>query len=215
MKRCILALLALHLFSLPACAEEMAVELRFESRPAEQQNQALAATVKSFRPVRIQAFSDTRSNGETFLGELKVNGQPRKVQSKTAVSVYAADAFRKIYEDWGGATSQDAPLVLKGEITQFSLEETDGYQARVGFHFLLKDEEGKVLWDGHSSGVVKGAGRALTAEILSSLFNSLLRETYTELLEDEKLVGVWSGKVQNTYVIKDSTPSSSPTGRES
>ncbi|HZV80613.1 MAG TPA: hypothetical protein VFF53_00440 [Geobacteraceae bacterium] len=215
MKRCILAAFALVLFSSPVFAEEMAVELRFESKPAVQQNQAFAATIKSFRPVRIQAFSDTRSDGETFLGELKVNGQPRKVQSRTAVSVYATDAFRKIYDDWGGAVSLDAPLVLKGEITQFSLEESDGYLARVGFHFLLKDDEGKVLWDGHSSGVVKGTGRTLTAETLSSLFNSLLRETYTELLEDERLVGVWSGKVQNTYTIRDSSPSSPAAGKES
>lgn len=215
MKRFIILVAALHLFSLPVLAEEMAVELRFETKPAGQQNQALATTVKSLRPVRIQAFSDTRSNGETFLGELKVNGQPRKVQSTTAVSVYAADAFRKVYDNWGGAMSQDAPLVLKGEITQFSLEEADGYQARVGFHFLLKDNEEKVLWDGHSSGMVKGTGRALTAEILTALFNSLLRETYTELLEDEKLVGVWSGKVKNTYIIKDTCPDQLAAGKES
>lgn len=213
-KRCILAVVVLHLISSLVFAEDMAVELRFESRPAEQQNQALAATVKTLRPVRIQAFADSRSNGETFLGELKVNGLPRKVQSKTAVSVYATDAFRKVFDGWGGATSQEASLVLTGEVTQFSLEESDGYQARVGFHFLLKDGDGKVLWDGHSSGVVRGAGRALTAETLSPLFNTLLRETYTELLEDEKLVGIWSGRVQNTYIIRD-VPGSSPAGRES
>gem|GEM_PF-2113470 len=214
MRRCILAVFLLLCFS-PVFAEDMAVELRFDSKPSGLQSQVFTATVKSFRPIRIQAFSDTRSNGETYLGELKVNGQPRKIQSRTAVSVYATDAFRKVYDGWGGTVSPDAPLVLKGEITQFSLEETDGYLARVGFHFLLKDGEEKVLWDGHSSGIVKGTGRVLTAETLPALFNSLLREVYEELLEDKKLVGVWSGKVQNTYVIKDPSPSSPAVGKES
>lgn len=214
MKRCFLAVVTLHLLSALACAGTLEVELRFESTPAEQQNQPLAATVKSLRPVRIQAFDDSRSGGESLLGEVKVNGQPLTVQSKTAVSVYATDAFRKIYDSWGGATSLEAPLLLKGEITQFSLNEADGYEARVGFHFFLKDGEGKVLWDGHSAGVVRGTGRALTAETLPAIFNSLLRETYTELLEDERLVGVWSGRVQNTIIIRDSSPSALPAGKE-
>jgi hypothetical protein len=206
----------LHLFALPVLAEDLELELRFDPSPAEQQNQALAATVKSLRPVRIQAFADSRSPlGETLLGELKAGGQPRKVQSKTAVAIYATDAFRKIYDAWGGATSPDAPLVLQGEITQFSLEESDGYQARVGLRFLLKDGEGKLLWDGHSSGVVKGTGKTMTPETLAALFNGLMRETYTELLEDEKLVGVWSGRVQNTYIIRDKAPDAPAAGRES
>jgi hypothetical protein len=211
----ILVLVTLHLFSSLVFAEEMAVELRFDSGPLPQ-SQALAARVKSLRPVRIQAFDDNRAGQETVLGELRVNGQPVKVLSRTAVSVYATDAFRRVYDEWGGAMSADAPLLLKGEITQFSLDEADGYEAKVGFHFFLRDSDGKVLWDGHSSGVVRGVGRTLTAEALTSMFNGLLRETYTELLEDDKLIGVWSGQVQNTYIIRDSSPSSQPSGgRES
>jgi len=207
-KGSVLAIAALLLFSSLVYGEDLAVELRFESTPAEQQNQTLSSTVKSLRPVRIQPFTDNRAAGETFLGELKVNGLRQKVRSKTAVSVYAADAFRKVYDDWGGKTSLEAPLTLKGEITQFALEESDGYQARVSLHFFLKDEEGKVLWDGHSSGVVRGTGRTLTPESLVALFNGLLRETYTEMLEDEKLIGVWSGRVQNSYIIRDAAPPS-------
>jgi len=208
----LLAAVTLHLFPATVFAEDLAVELRFESNPAVQQNQS----AKTLRPVRIQAFSDSRpAGGDMVLGELKANGLARKVQSRTAVSVYATDAFRKLYGEWGGTMSQDAPLVLTGEITQFSLDEADGYQARVGIHFLLKDEEGKVLWDGHSSGVVRGVGRELTSETLPLLFNSLLRETYSELLEDERLVGVWSGKVSNTYIIKDSPDAPAAAGKES
>lgn len=214
MKRSILAALALQLMSAPVLADDLAVELRFESRPAEQQSQNLANTLKSLRPVRIQAFSDSRGGGDTLLGEIKVNGLPCKVLSRTAVAVYATDAFRKLFGEWGGSVSPDAPLVLSGEVTHFSLEEGDGYQARIGFHFLLKDGEGRVLWDGHSSGVVRGTGRTLTADLLPPLFNNLLRETYAELLEDDKLVGIWSGRVQNTYIIKDSA-ASSLSGRES
>jgi len=210
-----LAAVALHLFSSLVFAEDLTVDLRFESTPTGQQNQPVNSTVKALRPVRIQAFTDNRGGGDTVLGELKVNGLARKVQSNTAVSVYATDAFRKIYGEWGGPASPDAQLVLTGEVTQFSLEETDGYQAKVGFRFLLKDGEGKVLWDGHSSGVVRGTGRTLTAETLPQLFNGLLRQTYTELLEDEYLVGIWSGRIQNTYIIRDTPAAPTAAGRES
>lgn len=216
MKRFSLAAVALHLFSSLVFADDLTVDLRFEPNQAGQSSAPAESTVRSLRPVRIQAFTDNRGGGDTLLGELKVNGLARKVQSNTAVSVYATDAFRKIYGDWGGPVSPDAKLVLTGEITQFSLEETDGYQAKVGFRFLLTDGEGKVLWDGHSSGVVRGTGRTLTAETLPQLFNGLLRQTYTELLEDEYLIGIWSGRIQNTYIIRD-TPAAPPTaaGRES
>lgn len=215
MKRFSLAAVALHLFSSLVFAEDLAVDLRFEPAPAGQPSSTAGSTVKSLRPVRIQAFTDTRAGVDTLLGELKVNGLPRKVQSKTAVSVYATDAFRKIYDEWGGPASPDAQLVLAGEITQFSLEETDGYQAKVGFRFLLKDGEGKVLWDGHSSGVVRGTGRSVTVDNLPQLFNGLLRQTYTELLEDEYLTGIWSGRIQNTFIIRDAPAASPAAGRDS
>lgn len=203
-KRSLLAMAALFLFSSLAFGEEVFVDLRYESPLAEQQNQSLVSTVKTLRPVRIQSFTDTRTSGETYLGELKLNGQPRKIMSKTAIPVYATDVFRKVFDERGGKTSVDAVLRLKGEITQFSLDESEGYQARIGFHFFLIDDSGKVLWDGNCAGVVKGSGRTLTPESLSGLFNGILREAYTEMLVDEKLVGVWSGNVQNTYVIRDS-----------
>lgn len=207
MKRLGLAAAALFMLSSLAFGEEVFVDLRYESPLAEQQDQSLISTVKTLRPVRVQAFTDTRPSGETYLGELKLNGQPRKIMSRTAIPVYSTDVFRKVFEERGGRTSPDAALRLKGEITQFSLEESEGYQARIGFHFFLLDDSGKVLWDGNCAGVVKGSGKTLTPESLSGLFNGILREAYTEMLVDEKLVGVWSGKVQNTYIIRDAQPS--------
>lgn len=47
---------------------------------------------------------------------------------------------------------------------------------------------------------------------LPGIFSELLRATYLELLEDTKLVGVWSGKVSNSYLLRDESPSAVPTG---
>lgn len=207
MKRLGLTAAALFLFSSLAFGEEVFVDLRYESPLAEQQDQSLISTVKTLRPVRIQVFTDARPSSETYLGELKLNGLPRKIMSRTAIPVYSTDVFRKVFEERGGRTSPDAVLRLKGEITQFSLEESEGYQARIGFHFFLIDDSGKVLWDGNCAGVVKGSGKTLTPESLSGLFNGILREAYTEMLVDDRLVGVWSGKVQNTYIIRDAQTS--------
>ncbi len=184
-------------------AEELTVDLRFEASSVAPPGEAAKAAVKGLKGVRVHSFTDKRRSGETFLGELKINGQMQKVHSKAALSVYATDAFSKFYGEFGGKISPDGPLSLKGEVTQFEFEEGDGYQAKVGVHFYLLDESGRIIWDGHSSGIMRGTGGLAGAENLNRVFSYILRATYVELLEDEKLIGVWSGKVSNTYVIRD------------
>lgn len=208
MKRLMVVLALLTAFSASAQAEDLTIDLHYEPTANTEPPQGLFATVKRLRPVRIGSFIDKRTVADNFVGELKVNGQQRKVLATTPLAIYATDVFRKVYSEWGGKSSADDLLVLKGEITQFRIEEADGYQARVGFHFFLNDDSGKVLWDGHTSGIVRGSGRSLTAENLSVLLSDILRATYAEMLEDNKLVGVWSGKVSNTYVIRDGMTSS-------
>lgn len=196
------------LFSTQLFAEDLSVELRFTPVANSAIPENIVSTVKGFRGVSIHSFTDKRSVGENYLGEARLNGQVQKVVSKTALSVFATDAFKKVYTEWGGKVSEDGPLALKGEITQFLYEESDGYQAKIAFHFYLLDESGRALWDGHSSGIVRGTGKVIGAENISALINDIIRTTYLELLEDDKLVGVWSGRVSNTYVIRsDAAPS--------
>jgi hypothetical protein len=203
MKRILSALGLLFVFAAQLSAEEIAVDLRFEPTVAAVPAEKLLAEVKQFRGVRILPFSDKRSAGETFLGELRQNGQVRTVKSKKAVAGYATDAFTQVYGEWGGRISPDGPLSLTGEITQFEFEENDSYQARIGVHFYLVDDSRRVLWDGHSSGAVRGTGKVIGAENLSVLFSNVLSATFIELLEDQKLVGVWSGRVSNTYLLTE------------
>lgn len=192
----------LFLFATQLSAEEISVDLRFEPFPNAPVPEKVVTAVKGFRGVRIHSFIDRRSFDETYLGELRINGQQQKIRSKTALSVYATDAFKKVYGEWGGKISPDGPLSLKGEITQFQFEEGDGYQAKIGFHFYLHDDSGRTIWDGHSSGIVRGGGKVIGAENVPALFNDILRATFLELVEDDKLVGVWSGRVSSTYVIR-------------
>lgn len=201
------------LFSTQLFAEELSVELRFTPVANSAIPENIVATVKGFRGVRIHSFSDKRATDDNFLGETRVNGRLQKMVSKTALSVYATEGFKKVYSEWGGKISDDGPLSLKGEITQFLFEESDGYQAKIGFHFYLLDDSGRTLWDGHSSGIVRGAGKTIGSENISALFNDILRATYLELLEDNKLVGVWSGRVSNTYVIRSDAATSSASAK--
>jgi len=203
MKR-FLIFFALLLTAVPGQAEDLTIDLRYAPTANSEPPQALLATVKELRPVRIGAFTDKRAVADNLVGELKINGQPARVLSKAALTTYIADVFQKVYGEWGGKSSAEELLLLKGEMTQFRMEEADGYQARVGFHFYLLDENSRVLWDGHTSGIVRGSGRTLTPESLSVIISDILRTTFAEMLEDGKLVGVWSGKVSNTYVIKES-----------
>ncbi len=214
MKRILSAIALLFLLAPQLSAEVLTVDLNFEPNLAAPPAEKLVSAVKGFRGVRISSFADMRSVPETYLGELRLNGQLQAIHSKTALSVYATDAFRKVYGEWGGKISPDGPLSLKGEITQLAFEESEGYQAKIGLHLFLFDDSGRILWDGHSSGIVRGTGKAIGAEHISALFSDILRATYNEILEDEKLVGVWSGRVSNTYVIRGDASSSSSAKKE-
>jgi hypothetical protein len=213
MKRLILFLALSGLIPALLFAENLPVDLRFEPASTALPAPALLAAVKSFKGVRIQPFVDKRSTNETLMGTIRIGSGSQMIQSKTPVSDFASDAFRKVYEEWGGKISPEGPLVLKGDVDQFVFDDYDGYQAKVGIHFFLCDESDRVLWDGHSSGIVRGTGKTFSRETLSGLFSDVLRATYNEMLEDEKLVGVWSGKVSNTYVVRDDAPSLSAKNR--
>jgi hypothetical protein len=215
-KRILLLLAAILLSVVASHAQELAVDLRFEPTPSPKVDALASAAAGSLRPIRIQPFTDSRPEGETFLGDLNSKGQSQKVLARSSVAVFATDAFRRLFGEWGGKVSLEAPLVLKGEVTRFALEDAEGYQARVGFHFFLNDETGKVLWDGHCAGLVKGTGKTLLPENYSALFSDVVRETYAQLLADDTLAGVWSGKVQTTFIINEpeSAPSRSATGNK-
>ena len=215
MKRLFLFLTLACSFSTELYAENLPVDLRFEPTSTNQPAASVLAAVKSFKGIRIQPFIDRRSTNETLMGSIKTGAGTQMIESKTAIAVFASDVFKKVYGEWGGKISPDGPLVFKGDVTQFAFDDYDGYQARVGLHFFLCDEKDRVLWDGHSSGIVRGNGKAVSAENLSVLFSDILQATYNEMLEDEKLVGVWSGRVSNTFLIKDDAASPSLTVKNS
>jgi hypothetical protein len=203
MKRILSVIAVLFLFAAQLSAEELAVDLRYEPTAVSVATEKIVADVKMFKGIKILPFSDKRSVGETFLGELRQNGQVQTIKSKKAVAGYATDAFTQLYVQWGGKISPEGPLVLTGEITRFEFEENESYQAKVGFHFYLLDDSRRILWDGHSSGVVRGSGKAVGPENLSALFSNVLCAAFIELMEDQKLVSVWSGRDSNTYLLKD------------
>jgi hypothetical protein len=181
----------------------MTVDLHFQPTAPSVPSSALLVTVKGLRPVNVLPFSDLREARDTYMGEIRMTDQVMKIQSTVPVAAFAGEVFKMVYDAWGGKMSPDGPLGLKGEVSHFVIEDVDTGQARIGIHFYLTDESGRIIWDGHSSGIAKGGGRTMDPETLTAIFSDLLLATYTELLNDEKLVGVWSGKVSNTYVIRD------------
>ena len=172
-------------------AEAVTVELKLIPNPPPYPQQVVSL-LKGLRAVRVLPFVDQRKAGENVFGELRYAGEFQKLMSSNPVADYVTASFKKIHSEAGGKVSDNAPLLFKGEITQFYLDESDGGQARVGFHFYLGESSGKILWDGHSTGIVKGGSRILSPETASALISDVLRATYLELLEDDRLIKAWS-----------------------
>lgn len=196
MRQTIMVVVGWLLWSVSAGAAELTVELNYGVPGKGAQAAPMPLPDLPAQPLKILPFTDSRPGDQSIMGEVRRDSQSVALRAKTAIAIFAANAFRNIYEEWGGQQAENAQLQLKGDVTRFALEDGDGYSASVGVRFFLSDAAGLVLWEGSVAGVVKGIGKVLTVATYPEIMNDVTREAYQQLLGDEKFRAVWSGKLR-------------------
>jgi hypothetical protein len=129
--------------------------------------------------LQVEPFIDKRPNPAS-IGENRERAVPRKVSTTSDVGAFVADRMRRIITGMGIATvDTGATHVLKGEVKQFFVDETNRYRSDVLVEVTLTDASGKTLWTGSANGSATRFGHSYKADnYYECLSDSLLQATF-------------------------------------
>ena len=133
--------------------------------------------------VQFLPFQDLRSNKEA-IGENLEDDKPKPVTTTDDVGAFVATHMRELFDRAGLKTvDSDGDVMIKGEITQFFVRETNTYKSEVGVHLTVLDRAGKTLWAGLASGDADRFGRSYKVENYYEVLSDAVVNTVSSMLE--------------------------------
>ena len=144
--------------------------------------------------LQVDRFADNREN-RGFIGQNSEKQVPRKVTTPDDVSAFISNHMKSLMEGAGiNVVDSGGTAILKGEIKQFFVNETELYKGDVRLRLTLTNPAGKVLWTGTTGGTANRFGRSYKAEnYYESLSDSLIDVTY-HLMQDAGFRKALAGK---------------------
>jgi hypothetical protein len=129
--------------------------------------------------LQVDRLADNREN-RGFIGQNSEKQTPRKVTTPDDVSVFVTDHMKSLIAGAGiNVVDSGGTAMLKGEINQFFVDETETYKGDVRLRLTLTNPAGKVLWTGTTGGAASRFGRSYKAEnYYETLSDSLIDATY-------------------------------------
>jgi len=121
------------------------------------------------------------------------------LRTSSNVLAWTTDSVQKAVAVWGIKTANDAPLVLTGRITQFTLNESTKavgamYAAEIQISFTLKNAKGGVLWESNHGGDSHRFGKSRSEENANEVLVESIKQACSELFGDSALQEAWDGK---------------------
>ena len=134
--------------------------------------------------LQIAPVTDKRENA-ALIGQNRKEQTPRQVTTPDDVSAFVTNRMKALMVAAGlKVVDSGGTAILKTELRQFFVDETDTYQGEVILRVTLTDPDGSVLWSGLSSGAAARRGRSYRAD------------NYYETLSDS-LVGAAQQLIRN------------------
>ncbi len=132
--------------------------------------------------LQVPKLADGRQN-PTLLGENKEKARPRLITTPDDVPAFVTQHMKQIIAAAGlDVVDSGGTRVLKGELKQFYVDETDTYKGDVRLMVTLTDANGKAVWTGTTGGTSTRFGRSYKAEnYYETLSDSLIEATYNLL----------------------------------
>jgi hypothetical protein len=143
--------------------------------------------------LQVDRLADNREN-RGFIGQ-NIEQTPRKVTTPDDVSAFVTDHMKALISRVGiDVVDSGGTAILKGEIKQFFVDETETYKGDVRLRLTLTNPAGNVLWTGTTGGAAVRFGRSYKAEnYYETLSNSLIDAT-SHLLQDAGFRKALAGK---------------------
>lgn len=134
--------------------------------------------------LQIDRVTDIRENA-ALIGQNHEEQTPRQVTTPDDVSAFVTNRMKALMSAAGiKVVDSGGTAILKTELRQFFVDETNIYEAAVILRVTLTDPNGNVLWSGLTGGAASRFGRSYKAE------------NYYETLSDS-LVGAVHQLIQN------------------
>jgi hypothetical protein len=129
--------------------------------------------------VQIDRLGDKRGD-RGFIGENSEKQPPRKVTTPDDVAAFVTDHMKSLIKGAGlNVVDSGGTAIVKGEVLQFFVEETDNYKGDVRLQISVTNAAGEVVWTGLTGGSSSRFGRSYKDEnYYETLSDSLIEATY-------------------------------------
>jgi hypothetical protein len=136
-------------------------------------------------PIQFETFKDARDKPELIGENREDEGKPPKpVTTSDDVGAFVSTHMRELFTKAGlNTVDSDGAVVVKGEVKQFFVAETNTYEGSVAVHLTLVGHDGKTLWSGTASGDAKRFGRSYKAENYYEVLSDSVVNTASSMLQ--------------------------------
>jgi hypothetical protein len=133
--------------------------------------------------LQVERLADNREN-RAAIGE-NIEKTPRRVSTPDDVAAFVTDHMKSLISRAGiDVVGSGGTAILKGEISQFFVDESQIYKGDVRLRLTLTSPSGEVLWTGTARGAATHFGRSYKApNYYEALSDSLTEATY-HLVQD-------------------------------
>lgn len=150
----------------------------------------LGATEMTAAAVQFEPFKDAREITGKIGENREDDAKPKPVTTSDDVGAFVSTHMRDLFSQAGVKTvDTGGDVVVKGEVRQFFVRETQTYKAEVAIHLTVVGRDGATLYSGVTSGEASRFGR------------SYVLENYYEVLSDA-VVNATSSALQNPQFQK-------------
>lgn len=134
--------------------------------------------------IKVVPMTDSRENPKQ-IGENREKAPARPVTTSDDVAAFVTDHFKSLVSG-AGLTLVDSgeSVIIKGDVQQFFVTETDQYAGDVHLRITATDTAGKTLWNGSTAGTSTRTGRSYRADNYYQSLSDALAEATTHLISD-------------------------------
>jgi len=183
-KRLLLALALLAgCSSAPTKLENIPLVWKPEKHPTASAGAASADLFKA--RVKVAPMTDSRKDA-ALIGENKEKQPVRTVTTSDNVAEFVTNQFKSLLSSAGmNVVDSNETVMIKGDVQQFFVTETDNYVGDVRLGITVTDAAGKPLWQGTTSGSSNRVGSSYRAVNYYESLSDALSVATSNLLQNQ------------------------------
>src|SRR5215470_6301117 len=169
--------------SAPVKLENIPLVWKPEKHPTASAGAASADLFKA--RVKVAPMTDSRKDA-ALIGENKEKQPVRTVTTSDNVAAFVTNQFKTLLSSAGmNVVDSNETVVIKGDVQQFFVTETDSYVGDVRLNITVTDAAGKSLWHGTAAGNSSHFGRSYKAENYYESLSDALSVATSNLLQNQ------------------------------